>query len=724
MFLPLSNALTSSGLSNLVDYGGNSLGSTDSWVEIGRTDVQRDGDTEIIMVNSANGRWATLGITTVNGVEGIDFSQHGAGGDTRVVGIYTDPLVESGQVTRGGPNDSQTRFQNDLRSGNITGVLASGDYDSDGGQEVYFRLGDGSAVLHAYMHADGNIAYANYQSAADVQAFMAQHNVSIDTSTWFTGGGPVDPGTGDDTGGDGNGDGGDGDGGDSGGMASPSALFVNGDGVNGSIVFPSTFAEELYRTDGTQAGTVRIMAFDANGTGTATGLTSLGDGRAVFMANLGDGNTELWITDGTAAGTGSLKDIKPGAEGQFFPSTSYIINAGSGRVVFAADDGVNGRELWVTDGTPDGTVLLKDINAGSGSSTPEDFITLPGGKTIFSVNSGANGYEIWTTDGTGNGTVRIAETSLDTANFTNFNMSNPVDLGAGRALIEASTAGAGQLWVTDGTAAGTSLVSSADPYTTGTTDPISLGSTALFPYDDGSTGTELWVSDGTSAGTQRVADINPGSTGSNVSQIQSLGNGKAVFQANDGTNGSEVWVTDGTSANTRLLRDINPGSGDGVTSKLMALGNGQVIFVGNDPVNGPALWTTDGTESGTSLLLDMTSNPASLEITQFSALSSNALLFGARVDDRIQLWYTDGTAANTRVLYDFGTESLPAGYGLESSPEFSFSELSDGALVRSNFYYQGRSLGSSSNLFHTDLTEAGTIQLTGLQSPEGVLVLE
>jgi len=712
MFLPLSSALTSTGLANLVDYGGNSLGSVDSWVEIGRTDVQRDGEIEIVIVNSANGRWATLGITTVGGVEGIDFSQHGPGGDTRVVGIYTDPLVESGQVTRGGPNDSQTRFENDLRSGNITGVLASGDYDSDGGQEVYFRLGDGTAVLHAYMHADGNIAYANYQSQADVQAFMAQHNVSIDTSTWFTGSGPVDPGTGDNPGDDG---------GSTGGNV---AFFVNNGRDNGSVLFQDPFADELYRTDGTQAGTVRIKAFDDNGYGTVSGLTKLGNGRAVFLANLGDNNTELWITDGTEAGTGSLKDIKPGPEGQSFPSTSYIISAGNGRVVFAADDGVHGRELWVTDGTPDGTVMLKDINEGSGSSTPEDFITLPGGKTIFSVNTGANGFEIWTTEGTSDSTYRLGETNLNPSDNSFFNLSDPVDLGSGPYLITANTTTEGQLWVTDGTAAGTSLVSSADPYTSGTADIASLGSTAVFSYDDGTSGKELWVSDGTAAGTVQVMDISAGATGSGVSHLQSLGNGKAVFIANDGTNGSEIWVTDGTSSNTSLLRDINPGSSDGVTSSLMTLGNGQVIFAGNDPTNGAALWTTDGTESGTTLLHDMASQPSTLEITQYLTLGDNSLVFGARVDDRIQLWYTDGTAANTRSLYDFGTEAIPGGYGLTSNPALSLTEFGEGALVRANFYFQGRTLGSNSNLLYTDLTEAGTIQFTGLESPGGVMVLD
>jgi hypothetical protein len=185
-FTPLSEALTSSGLSKLRDFDGNALGNNDQWVEIGRTDIQGDGDTEVLLVNASNGRWATLGLVQVDGQDGIDFTQNGAGGDTRVVGIYIDPLVTSGQVESGGPFDSQTRFQNDLNAGRINKVLGSGDYDGDGMQEVYFDLADNSAVLHAYMHADGNIRYANYQSEADLAAYMTGNGVAASVyDGWF-----------------------------------------------------------------------------------------------------------------------------------------------------------------------------------------------------------------------------------------------------------------------------------------------------------------------------------------------------------------------------------------------------------------------------------------------------------------------------------------------------------------------------------------------------------
>ena len=100
----------------------------------------------------------------VNSTTGqIDFDDHGAGGTTRVVGIYIDPLVASGDVVQNSDHDSQTRFRNDLEIDNLVAKHA-GDYDSDGVHEVYWKTADGSAYLRSLMHSDGNIRYANYQS--------------------------------------------------------------------------------------------------------------------------------------------------------------------------------------------------------------------------------------------------------------------------------------------------------------------------------------------------------------------------------------------------------------------------------------------------------------------------------------------------------------------------------------------------------------------------------
>ena len=72
-------------------------------------------------------------------------------------------------------------------------------------------------------------------------------------------------------------------------------------------------------------------------------------------------------------------------------------------IYFSGNDGSAGVELWKTDGTEAGTVLVKDINAGSGDSSPSLFTVL-NGETYFQASDGADGMELWKTDGTAAGT--------------------------------------------------------------------------------------------------------------------------------------------------------------------------------------------------------------------------------------------------------------------------------------------------------------------------------
>ena len=156
-------------LKNIRDYDGNLHGSTGSVFDTIKTsykyqgllDVNADSINEAIYTNKESGRWVTASVNSVT--EQIDYSDYGSSGTTRVVGIYIDPLVRSGDVEAGSEHDSQRRFQNDLEIDNLI-AKTSGDYDGDGFQEVYWKTNDGTAYLRALMHADGNIQYANYQS--------------------------------------------------------------------------------------------------------------------------------------------------------------------------------------------------------------------------------------------------------------------------------------------------------------------------------------------------------------------------------------------------------------------------------------------------------------------------------------------------------------------------------------------------------------------------------
>ncbi len=177
------NADPSTYMGNIRDFDGNDLGGGSSWKLIGTAVVNSSGQSEHIFFNRQIGRWAEVG-TEADGK--TYFDDHGWAGDTRVVGIYIDPLVANGTVVKGSDVDSQRRFQNDLQIDNIHGILGDGDYNHDGLQEVYFSLTDGTAYLHAYMWADGNIQYANYQSKQQVIDYLTSNGWSSSTwSSWF-----------------------------------------------------------------------------------------------------------------------------------------------------------------------------------------------------------------------------------------------------------------------------------------------------------------------------------------------------------------------------------------------------------------------------------------------------------------------------------------------------------------------------------------------------------
>src|SRR5262249_38731811 len=124
---------------------------------------------------------------------------------------------------------------------------------------------------------------------------------------------------------------------------------------------------------------------------------------SVYFAGSFDGQDyELWKSDGTSAGTMLVKNIRPGGTAAA-TSSSYPINLTNigGTLFFTANDGVNGNELWKSDGTANGTMLVKDINPGSGSSTATYFgnanayFTNVNGTLFFAANDGTSGIELW-----------------------------------------------------------------------------------------------------------------------------------------------------------------------------------------------------------------------------------------------------------------------------------------------------------------------------------------
>jgi ELWxxDGT repeat protein len=413
--------------------------------------------------------------------------------------------------------------------------------------------------------------------------------------------------------------------------------------------------KELWVSDGTTGGTQLVTDIRSGRKEDGSPRSSNPDeftefnNKLYFTASNGIDGRELWVTNGTTNGTQLVADIAPGNTGSFedfniysgYFSVSGNLTELNNKLYFTPDDGENGRELWITDGTENGTQLLKDIYPGSSedyfgelspnSSNPDEFTEL-NNKLYFTADDGVNGTELWVTDGTENGTQLVKNINSDSNssgsypdNFTEFN--NKLYFTA------RDNVNGGELWVTDGTSEGTQLIKDIAPGSfenyPGEISPNSsypssfteFNNKLFFTADDGVNGTELWVTDGNTDGTQLLKDINSGSYGS-ASSFYGLDftefNNKLYFSADDGVNGEELWVTDGTSEGTQLLKDINPGGSedydgesypDSSSPSDFTVFSNKLYFTADDGENGRELWVTDGTEDGTQLVADI--NPGS-----------------------------------------------------------------------------------------------------------------
>jgi ELWxxDGT repeat protein len=349
----------------------------------------------------------------------------------------------------------------------------------------------------------------------------------------------------------------------------------------------------LWATDGTAAGTIGLAP--------ALELASLSGGRpGLVLAGANDGQVgqEPWASNGLPGGTRLLKDLDLQPAPPPFPGNgdmpgssdpAHFTLLGS-RVLFAADDGLIGREPWITDGTAAGTRLLLEINprlSGSGAaaqplgSDPGPFVRF-GNRAFFAADDGVSGRELWATDGTTAGTVRVRDLRPGSAS------SNPRDLvtiGA-RLFFLADGGNSDALWAVG--ASGPAMRVRLLDRGLRASGLVAAGGRLFFVVDSAATGPELWTSDGTREGTRLVREIRPGAQGSYPQELAAVDD-LLLFAADDGVHGLEPWVTDGTTAGTRLLADLAPGVDASGPANFTVAGD-LVGFDADDGVHGREMW--------------------------------------------------------------------------------------------------------------------------------------
>ena len=334
-----------------------------------------------------------------------------------------------------------------------------------------------------------------------------------------------------------------------------------------------------------------------------------------FKANDDAGRTgvELWKSDGSVLGTNLPRDINP----TFFFAGPSVLGGGSspqnltnvnGTLFFTASEfstSGSGVELWKSDGTTAGTVLVRDIFGGVNNNSNPANLTNVNGTLFFAANDGLTGTELWKSDGTTTGTVLVR--NIAGLISTSSRPSNLTDVNG----------------------------------------------TLFFTAEDNANGVELWSSNGTTAGTVMVRNINPAVvTGSNPANLLNV-NGTLFFTANDGVNGTELWTSNGLTAGTVMVRNINANAGAASLPTGLTNVSGVVYFVADDGVHGRELWRSNGTAAGTVRLADVNAALAAAGLSSFSQLTAiGTTLYFTAFDTTAgtELWRYDAMANSLQRL--------------------------------------------------------------------------
>jgi ELWxxDGT repeat protein len=408
---------------------------------------------------------------------------------------------------------------------------------------------------------------------------------------------------------------------------------------NGALYFfanDGTHGEELFRSDGTATGTVRLTdTYEVS-----PGLSLSPSGNLLYFTAKTTSAliSDLWVTDGTALGTREV-DFSSAAFTPVFPSWIVVRN---GALHFSAtyfENGIpRGREPWILDAN--GARLLKDIYTGTESSNISQLTDVAG--TLAFVD-GQDDWSLWRSNGTRTGTTVVASSQGAGQEST-----PPANLSeSGGTLFFDSFIGqesARFLWRSDLSTVGTypiAQIGVPGSYTGWSPYPADINGTLYFVGQESLDSRELWRSNGTPATTFPVVSLAHGLVGT---QITAAGS-NLYYTARSG-NFNRLHVSDGTAQGTRLVDGENLGESGG---RVAAIGN-RLYFRACHFDLGCGLWTTDGSPSGTRLVKDIVSGMERATIRDL-AVVGNTLYAWVVADEGWQLWRSDGTTAGTALVY-------------------------------------------------------------------------
>ncbi len=351
-----------------------------------------------------------------------------------------------------------------------------------------------------------------------------------------------------------------------------------------------------------------------------------------------------------------LRDFDSRTYGGNVRSNSVV--EANGKVFFNPETTIFGRELWVTDGTPDGTSIVKDIRPGTESAEVKQ-LTAFGNHIYFvariEVETNYWQWELWRSDGTSSGTEKVMS--------ERFFFYNEDRVFATSDKLYITTSAGSELWVST-SGSEDSFTEITGPDVGQVRNPTIVGDQLYFTASSASFDAGLFVSDGTSSGTVRIVDANPilGDPFKNVACITDVG-GLALFRAERNTDNTGLWVSDGTSAGANRLP--NPLNGDSTIIPVCPQKfNDKAIFSVYTSTTGSEPMVSDGTASGTFFLGDLVAGQSGSNIELLGA-AGNYYYFSANSGSFDQdLWRTDGTVSGTQFVSDQAFDGMQAFQGV------------------------------------------------------------
>ncbi|MBS1747922.1 MAG: T9SS type A sorting domain-containing protein [Bacteroidetes bacterium] len=398
-----------------------------------------------------------------------------------------------------------------------------------------------------------------------------------------------------------------------------------------------SFAQNpLLLQQATNGGTVAVNQV----IGTVTGPTFY---NTVDYSNRFSSDWGLWVTDGTVAGTKKLSLT----DGLHFTTTeaTMLTPFGSDKILFAGDNYYGYGEVWVTDGTQEGTIGLQNVFLPGSSDAPIQAIGAIGNLAVYAAVSNDGVLRLHATNATAYAdTPVIYNFPSNISSVAYFKTINNI------LYFEAnnSSTSHNEIWRTDGTSAGTYLLKDLGADYGFASDFIAFNNKIYFITISSTYGDFIWQSDGTASGTNKLKQISTSFNQDNLFPSYAVTSTALFFTANDGVNGKETWTTDGTASGTKMLQDLFAGSGGSNPSSFVVL-NDVLYLSANNGITGQELYKYDaGNGNGIELVKDIFpggtgSNPSSL------AINNNSVVFSAasNTNDGTELWMSGGDANNT-----------------------------------------------------------------------------